>query len=328
MTPDGDYFFITDVTNGVHAFRFDGSTYSHFQTVAAADSPRRFAINEDHTLAVVGKGSGLGSTLYSFDGIAFAQLDQVAESGFYKDLIFSGGLVIGGSDSQELRIYAIENHAFVMLQTITLSAPVHKVSLNEGPDAERILIVMLASEVKYFQHQNGLFKEAYALAIAGFYASAAVSKYSRFIAFTNSAANTYVGIYFNTNYTDPVGPTSATPTSATPTSVTVNTEFSTVEVEEDIAGIESAIAKAKNSVDTLEIMIIGAVVVLGLAALGGILTLILRASHFERLPSTEEPRLAANGQGLMKPANQSKNELAENDERGNGNGGGRNHVEI
>ena len=45
MSSDGDYYFVADKTNGVHAFRFNGSTFTHFQTLAAADSPWVVALN-------------------------------------------------------------------------------------------------------------------------------------------------------------------------------------------------------------------------------------------------------------------------------------------
>ena len=283
-------------------------------------------MNENHTLAVVGRDSGMGSTLYSFDGLTFTQLHQVAESGFYRDLIVEEELVIGGSSNQELRIYTIENDGLALLQTLALADTLHQVSLKDGPNGERILIVMLFSGTKYYQHRNGLFEEAYSIGLTGSYAVAAVSRYSRFIAFTHSAANTYVGIYFNTNYTDPVQP--APTVSATPTYSVVVESDSTNKVEEDITRIEAALTDVKSSANTLEIMAIAAVALLGVIALGCILTLLFRVSNFEQLPSTEEPRFTANTR-VAKPANPSKNELAEaNEEEGNGDGNRNHRLEV
>ena len=73
--------------------------------------------------------------------------------------------------------------------------------------------------------------------------------------YLDTAANTYVGIYFNTNYTDPVQP--APTVSATPTySAVVELDSSTNEVEEDITRIEAALTDVKSSANTLEIMAI------------------------------------------------------------------------
>ena len=48
MSSGGDYYFVIDNSNGVHAFRFDGSTFTHFQTfTTAADSPWAMALNEN-----------------------------------------------------------------------------------------------------------------------------------------------------------------------------------------------------------------------------------------------------------------------------------------
>ena len=148
--------------------------------------------------------------------------------------------------------------------------------------------------------------------------------YSRFIAINDVATNTFLGIYVNANYTDPVASASTTP-STTSSSVTVNSDINTSGVEEDIAKIESAIANVKNSINTIEIVAIVAVAVIAVIALGGIVTLIFKVSTFQRIPIMDEPN--ANNRELMKPENPSKNELAEVNEVGDGNGQGH-HKQI
>ena len=61
----------------------------------------------------------------------------------------------------------------------------------------------------------------------------------------------------------------------------------------------------------MEVVAIVAVAVLGVIALGGVVALVFKASNFQRVPTTEEPKLSGNGQELMKVENPSKNELAE-----------------
>lgn len=93
--------------------------------------------------------------------------------------------------------------------------------------------------------------------------------------------------------------------------MTVNSDINTSGVQEDITNIESAITNVKNSIKTIEVVTIVAVVVLGVLALGGIVALIFKASTFQKIPTTEEPRLSTNNQELMKVEHLSKHELAE-----------------
>lgn len=73
MTSDGDYFFIADNSNGVHALRYNGTDFVYFQTVANVDFPRVLAVNENQTYAVVGCNDKI--ILYSFDGLAFTKIN-------------------------------------------------------------------------------------------------------------------------------------------------------------------------------------------------------------------------------------------------------------
>ena len=92
-------------------------------------------------------------------------------------------------------------------------------------------------------------------------------------------------------------------------------------MEEDIAKIESAIAGVRNSIDTMEVVAIVAVAVLGVMALGGIGALIFKASSFQRIPATEDPHFTPNNQEPMKAENLSKHELAEVHEEGENRNG-------
>ena len=79
----------------------------------------------------------------------------------------------------------------------------------------------------------------------------------------------------------------------------------------------------------MEVVAIVAVAVLGVMALGGVVALVFKASNFQRVPTTEEPKLSGNGQELMKVENPSKNELAEiNEEGGNGREPNHRHIEV
>ena len=91
ISSDGDYYFIVDSDEGCRPF--NRSTFLHFQTIAAADSPREFIFNENETYAVVSCTAGIIN--YAFDGLTFARLNQLAETDAFLDTTFDGDLIFG-----------------------------------------------------------------------------------------------------------------------------------------------------------------------------------------------------------------------------------------
>ena len=150
MSSGGDYYFIVDSPNGVHAFRFNGSIFTHFQTIAAADSPWVVALNPNKTYAVVGCLASI--ILYSFDGLTFTKLNEIAESHNFLKIVFDGDTIFGINSNDEIFTYTIQNSTLVKIQTFTLNSQPLNLFSRDGPTGEKIIIVFFSSSTVYYKY--------------------------------------------------------------------------------------------------------------------------------------------------------------------------------
>ena len=120
----------------------------------------------------------------------------------------------------------------------------------------------------------------------------AFSNYGRFAVFVEFFDNQYAAIYLDTNYVEPSATAETLNSSNSPASsisLTVETTGNSTEaVEQEMERIKSALAEAKSSVETMEVIAIISTVALGAAVLAGLVAYILKVNSFQSTPTKED----------------------------------------
>ena len=150
MTPDGDYYFVVDHFLGVQALRYNGSDFTYFQTVAAADFPWVFAVNDNQTYAAAGCAAKI--ILYSFDGLTLTKLNEIPEGNNFINLAFSGDLIFGTLVGNKLGIYTIQDNLLIRVETISLASQPYKICTKDGPSGETIIPLFFEAEIVYCKY--------------------------------------------------------------------------------------------------------------------------------------------------------------------------------